>query len=70
MKMDDFVKAAKSYAGDDHSGWWAEEVRRGSADVLVIYKKEEPKGTIEVDSYEEKAAWVAALQVVNSTLKR
>jgi hypothetical protein len=53
------------------SGWWLEEHLRGSKEMLIIYKGVEPKGSVEVDSYEEKVAWIQAISVtLNSILEQ
>lgn len=51
-------------------GFWFEEVQRGSQEVLVVMFGADSRGSIEVLNYEEKAAWTAALEIVNSTLKK
>ena len=50
------------------AGWWAEEHQRGAKEILIIHKGPEPKGSVEVDSYEEKAAWLTILVQLNSIL--
>lgn len=50
------------------SGWWAEEHQRGAKELLIVHKGADPKGSIEVDTYEEKAAWMKMLAQLNSIL--
>lgn len=52
------------------SGWWGEEHLRGSKELLILHKGAEPKGSVEVDSYEEKVAWLKILAILNSTLEQ
>ena len=52
------------------SEWWFEEVKRGSIEVLIVHQGAEPRGSIEVLTYEEKAAWVSILEQLNSTWQR
>ena len=42
-----------------------EEQPRGNADILIISRGTEPRGSIEVHSYDEKAAWMLGLETVN-----
>lgn len=42
-----------------------EEQPRGDADILIVSCNTEPRGSIEVHSYEEKVAWMTALETVN-----
>jgi len=51
------------------SGWWAEEYQRGNKELLIIHKGADPRGSIEVDTYEEKAAWLKILDQLNSMLR-
>lgn len=51
-------------------GFWAEEVLRGGKEVLIVMFGAEPRGSIELASYEEKVAWQIALKDVNSILKK
>lgn len=55
---------------DTPSGFWFEEVIRGTKEVLIVMHGAEPRGSIELASYEEKAAWQRALKDVNSTLEK
>lgn len=50
------------------SGFWFDFHKRGGRDLLVIMKGSDAKGSFEVDTYQEKVAWMKALEVVNSTL--
>lgn len=49
------------------AGWWAEEHQRGNKEVLILHKGPEPKGMVEVDSYEEKVLWLNLVAQLNST---
>lgn len=49
-----------------NDGWWIEEIVRGDKEMLVIYKNTEPKGYIEVDSYQDKLAWLSVLPMVRA----
>lgn len=49
--------------------WSFEEVQRGSIEVLIVHKGADPRGSIEVLNYEEKAAWVSILEKLNSTYR-
>lgn len=51
------------------AGWWYEEHQRGNKEILIIHKGGEPKGSVEVDNYEEKVAWVKAITAISDTLK-
>ena len=50
------------------SGWWAEENQRGTKELLIIHRGIEPKGSVEIDTYEEKVAWLKAMELLNSIL--
>lgn len=50
--------------------FWIDEVRRGNTEMLVIMFGAEPRGTIDVATYEEKVAWTKAVEVVNSMLQQ
>jgi len=50
------------------SGWWVEEHQRGAKELLIIHKGVEPKGSVELDTYEEKAAWTKMIAQLNSIL--
>ena len=49
-------------------GFWFEEITRGSRTVLIVMIGSVARGTIEVENYEEKAAWTKALTTVNEVL--
>lgn len=51
----------------DH--FWIEEVIRGQKEVLIIMFGAEPRGSIEVNSYQEKMAWKEATVIANSMLE-
>jgi len=50
--------------------FWVEEVMRGNKEVLIIMFGAEPRGSIEIASYEEKVAWQEAIASVNLTLQK
>lgn len=50
------------------SGFWFDFHKRGDRDLLVIMKGSEAKGSFEVDTYQEKVAWMRVVEVVNSML--
>lgn len=54
---------------DESSNFWIEEVIRGQKEVLIIMFGADPRGSIEVASYTEKAAWKTAIENVNSMLR-
>jgi hypothetical protein len=51
------------------AGWWYEEHQRGSKEILIIHKGAEPKGSVEVDNYEEKVAWTNAIKTISDILR-
>lgn len=51
------------------TGFWFDEVIRGSKEVLIVMFGAEPRGYIELASYEEKVAWLTVLKDVNSISK-
>lgn len=48
------------------AGWWAEEHQRGSVEILIIHKGIVPRGSVEVENYEEKDAWLKIIAQLNS----
>lgn len=49
--------------------FWFEETQRGGAELLLVMRGGQPRGSIECLSYEEKLAWMSSLSLVNTTLK-
>lgn len=49
-------------------GWWVEEVGRGGKQVLIVMKGAFPRGSIEMDTYEEKVAWIKMVKELRLTL--
>lgn len=47
------------------AGWWAEEHQRGTKEILIVHHGETVRGTIEMESYEEKVWWIRILKLLN-----
>lgn len=52
----------------ESKGFWIEEMVRGGEEHLLVLHNADARGTIRVDTYEEKAAWIEAVKLVNSIL--
>ncbi len=50
--------------------WKSDELKRGAATILVIYKDGNVRGSVSLENIDERVEWLRALEALNGAQKK